>query len=351
MVQKLMELTSLDGISGNEQEVRDYILSCVKAESLQYSIDSIGNLIVKCKSSGRSQLKVMLAAHMDEVGFIIKEITEDGKLKFANIGGIDSRILIGQHVRIGTDKIPGVIGHKSLHLQEKEERESVVKLKSLYIDIAAKDKNDAASLVNLGDYIAFASEPVLFGESSLKAKALDDRAGCAILLELLGKVWPFELYACFTVQEEVGLRGARVAANRIQPDMGIVVEGTTCADVPGVKEHEQSTILGKGPALSFADGTSIGDRELITCFVETAQKENIPYQWKQTATGGNDAGRIQASGTGVKVISISVPCRYIHSPVSVLNIEDFENCRNLIEKTLESIALSYKGGRKNVIVS
>lgn len=337
MIQKLIELTKIDGISGDEQDVRDYILSHVKENSLQYVIDSMGNLIVKCKSSGQSQLKVMLAAHMDEVGMMIKDITEDGKLKFVTAGGMDSRILPGQHVRVGTDKIPGVIAQKSIHLQDKEERESVVKLKNLYIDIGAKDKCDALSLVSLGDYAAFSSESVLFGENRLKAKALDDRAGCVILLELLQKVWPFELYACFTVQEEVGLRGARVAANRVMPDIGIVIEGTTCADVPGVKEHEQSTLLGKGPALSFADRTSIGDRELLKHFEKTAQEEKIPYQWKQTATGGNDAGRIQTSGAGVKVITVSVPCRYIHSPVSVLDIKDLENMRDLVEKALEKL--------------
>ncbi len=157
------------------------------------------------------------------------------------------------------------------------------------------------------------------------------------MLELLQRVWPFELYACFTVQEEVGLRGARVAANRVMPDIGVVIEGTTCADVPGVKEHEQSTLLGKGPALSFADRTSIGDRELLKHFEKTAQEEKIPYQWKQTATGGNDAGRIQTSGAGVKVITVSVPCRYIHSPVSVLDIKDLENMRDLVEKALEKL--------------
>lgn len=345
MVQKLMELTKLDGVSGDEQDVREFILDHAREKSLKYCIDSMGNLIVKCNSSGQSPLKVMLAAHMDEVGFMIKDITEDGKLKFVTAGGMDSRILPGQHVRIGADKIPGVIAQKSIHLQDREERDRAVKLKNLYIDIGAADRKDAESYVSIGDYATFASEPVLFGEDRLKAKALDDRAGCVILLELMQKVWPFELYLCFTVQEEVGLRGARVAANRVNPDVSVVIEGTTCADVPGMKEHGQSTILGKGPALSFADRTSIGDRELLEHFVNTAQEEKIPYQWKQTATGGNDAGRIQTSGTGVKVITVSVPCRYIHSPVSVLNINDLENMKKLVEKALEKLP-SFVGGIK-----
>lgn len=336
MKEKLAELTKLDGISGDEQKVREFIIQNLD-KSLQHYTDNIGNLIVKGKSSGASNLKVMLAAHMDEVGFMVNKITDDGKLKFSAVGGIDSRILIGQHVRVGDDKIPGVIGYKSIHLQDKDERESAVELESLYIDIAAKNKENAEEFVNTGDYVAFSSEPVFFGENKIKAKALDDRAGCVVLMELLKEVWPFELYACFTVQEEVGLRGARVAANRVKPDVGIVLEGTTCADVPQVKKHEMSTVMGEGPTLSFADRTSIADRDLLSHFQKTAEEEGIPYQWKRTTTGGNDAGRIQASGTGVKTLTVSVPCRYIHSPVSVLDISDLENMLNLVSKALHTL--------------
>lgn len=334
MINKLMELTRIDGISGDEQLVRQAIVADIRDHALHFQTDSIGNLIVKAKTSGKYNFKVMLSAHMDEVGFMITGITEDGKLKFATVGGMDPRILIGQQVRVGTKKIPGVIGYKSIHLQDKTERESVVKLKNLYIDIGAKDREQAESFVNPGDAAAFSSEPVLFGKTRLKAKALDDRAGCAIQMELLKEVWPFELVACFTVQEEVGLRGARVAANRVQPDIAVILEGTTCADVPGVKEHEVSTALGQGPAISFADRTSIGDRELIDHFVKTAEAEGIPYQWKQTVSGGNDAGRIQTSGKGIRVVTVSAPCRYIHSPVSCLDTNDFENMHRLVQAAL-----------------
>ena len=334
MINKLMELTRLDGISGDEQPVRQAILAGMKDQALQYHTDSIGNLIVKAKTSGRYNFRVMLSAHMDEVGFMITGFTEDGKLKLATVGGMDPRILIGQQVRVGAEKLPGVIGYKSIHLQDKTERESAVKLKNLYIDIGAKDREQAESLVTPGDYAAFASEPVLFGKTRLKTKALDDRAGCTIQMELLKEVWPFELVACFTVQEEVGLRGARVAANSVQPDIAVILEGTTCADVPGVKEHEVSTALGKGPAISFADRTSIGDRELIDHFVKTAEAEGIPYQWKQTVSGGNDAGKIQTSGEGVRIITVSAPCRYIHSPVSCLDTNDFENMHRLVRAAL-----------------
>lgn len=346
MINKLMNLTKLDGISGDEQAVRDYITAAADEPGLWHQTDSIGNLVVKAKSTGQCRLKVMLSAHMDEVGLMITLITEDGKLKFAEVGGMDPRILIGQHVRVGDEKVPGVIGYKSIHLQDKSERESVVKLKNLYIDIGAKDREQAESLVSPGDYAAFASDPVLFGISRLKAKALDDRAGCLVQMELMKKVWPFELYACFTVQEEVGLRGARVAANSVEPDIAIVLEGTTCADVPDVREHEVSTQMGKGPAISFADRTSVGDRELIDHFIATAKEKDIPYQWKQTVSGGNDAGRIQTSGEGVKIVTISVPCRYIHSPVSCLDTNDVENMLKLVESALMKLPQKFSGRNK-----
>lgn len=343
MIDKLIELTKLDGISGDEQMVRQAILADIRDKGLQTHTDSIGNLIVRAKTSQPGNFRVMLSAHMDEVGFMITGITDDGKLKFSTVGGMDPRILPGQQVRVGPKAIPGVIGYKSIHLQDKAERENAVKMKSLYIDIGAKDREQAEGFVTLGDYAAFAGEPVLFGNNRLKAKALDDRVGCVIQMELLKEVWPFELVACFTVQEEVGLRGARVAANGVQPDIAIILEGTTCADVPGVKDHEVSTALGKGPAISFADRTSIGDRELIDHFALTAQEEGIPYQWKQTVSGGNDAGRIQTSGKGVRVISISAPCRYIHSPVSCLDTKDFENMFKLVRAALYKLPQRFSG--------
>ncbi len=342
MIGTLLELTQLDGVSGDEDVVMEYILNRVKEERLEYRVDTIGNLIVSGKGT-KGRPKVMLAAHMDEVGFIINHITDDGKLKFATIGGMDSRILTGLHVHIGPKKVPGVIGYKSIHLQDKKERENAVKMKNLYMDIGAKDRKEAESLVELGDYAAFAGRPVLFGEDRLKAKALDDRAGCAILLALLKEKWPFELYACFTVQEEVGLRGARLAARRISPDIAVVVEGTTCSDVPEVEGHAISTELGKGPALTFVDRTSIGDRQLIEHFATVAREKEIPFQWKQTATGGNDAGKIQVSNAGVKILSVSVPCRYIHSPVSVLDKNDLNNTYALVKNALLSLPQVFHG--------
>lgn len=342
MIRTLIELTRLDGVSGNEEQVRNYIAGQVEKYGLEYMTDTVGNLIVK--TGGKSgNNKVMLAAHMDEVGLIINHITDDGKLKFAAVGGFDARILAAQHVRIGDSKIPGVIGCKPIHLQEKKERENAVELKELYIDIGAKDREDAEKYIKLGDYAAFSGEPVFFGKNRLKAKALDDRAGCAVLLELLKEKWPFELYACFTVQEEIGLRGARVAAKRVTPDIAVVLEGTTCADIPEVSGHERSTEMGKGPALTFGDRTAIADSMLLRHFETTAINESIPFQWKQTVSGGNDAGKIQTSGSGVRVLAVSVPCRYIHSPVSVLDINDLENMKELVNKALLTLPEVFNG--------
>ena len=218
----LKELTELTGVSGNEDEVREFI----KKEALLYAteikVDSMGNLI--CYKKGKSsKYKIMLSAHMDEVGFIVTGHKE-GVIKFSPIGGIDERILPGTRVLVGDKKIPGVIGSKPIHLQGREERGNNIKLKEMYIDIGVEKKEELEKLVALGEYIAFYSKYTEFGDGCIKAKALDDRVGCAILLEILKESYQFDLYACFTVQEEVGLRGAGVAAYAVNPDLAIVLE-------------------------------------------------------------------------------------------------------------------------------
>jgi len=332
----LKELTDINGVSGDEGNVREYIKKQIEGYVDEARVDRIGNLIAykKGKTSG---FAVMLSAHMDEVGFIVTGFSENGNIKFKPVGGIDERILPGKRVLVGRKKIPGVIGSKPVHLLEKDERSKVVKIKDMYIDIGCDSRQSAESLVKLGDYIAFFSEYAKLGNSVVKAKALDDRAGCAILIEVLKQSYNFDIYACFTVQEEVGLRGAEVAAYSVKPDIAIVIEGTTCSDVPGVSRQNFSTELGKGAALTIMDRTSYADKTLVDFIYNTAKKNNIDVQFKQTATGGNDAGKIQTSRTGVKVATISVPCRYIHSPVSVMSINDFENCLKLVAVTLQEL--------------
>lgn len=351
-LENLKKLASLDGVSGDEAAVRDYIISLVKDHVDDYYIDNLGNLITYKKGNGDGP-KVMLDAHMDEVGLMVSYINSDGLLKFQTIGGIEARVLVGKRVRIGEKKVPGVIGFKPIHLQSPKERIGAVDRKSLTIDIGAKDREQAESKVEIGDRVAFAYDPVEFGDNKLMAKALDNRAGCAALTEILKHDYECDIYGCFTVQEEVGLKGAKTASFRVMPDIAIVLEGTTCYDVPDTKEHSMSTICGKGPALTFMDRTVITDRELVMHIANVAENNGIPYQYKKTVSGGTNAGRIQVNGTGVKVAVIAVPCRYIHTPVSVIDISDFENMINLAKKVLETIPVSMtlyreQGGIANV---
>ncbi len=334
----IKELTDLNGVSGNEKEVREYIISKIENLCDSYKVDSIGNVIAFKRGSGSKQ-KVMLSAHMDEVGFIVSGHTDKGFIKFKAVGGIDDRILPGKKVVVGKKKLSGVIGIKPIHQQEREEREKITKIKQLYIDIGADSKEEVEKLAPLGEFIAFDSDFVNLGYDCIKAKALDDRVGCAVLIEALKHSYDFDLYACFTVQEEVGLRGAQVAAYGVMPDIALIIEGTTCADVPDVEKHEYSTILGNGAALTIMDRTCYCDRELVQYLYDVAVQNNIKVQYKQTTTGGNDAGQIQRTGTGVKTASISVPCRYIHSPVSVMSRSDYEAVERLTITALHQISI------------
>lgn len=332
----IKELTELNGVSGNEDEVREYIKKNIKDLADEINIDSMGNLIAY-KKGKNSKCKVMLSAHMDEVGFMVTGFGEAGVIKFSTVGGIDERILPGKRVLVGENSILGVIGSKPIHMQDREERNVNIKLKKMYIDVGAEKKEEVEKLVALGDYVAFYSPYTQFGDGLIKAKALDDRVGCAILMEALKERYEFDLYACFTVQEEVGLRGSEVAAYKVNPDIALVVEGTTCSDVPGVEKYEYSTVLGEGAALTIMDRTSYPNKNFVNYIYELAQKNKLPIQFKQTNSGGNDAGKIQMSRGGVITASISVPCRYIHSPVSVMSERDFDSCKDIVITVLKDL--------------
>ncbi|NLO93091.1 MAG: M42 family metallopeptidase [Clostridiaceae bacterium] len=348
----LKKLTALDGISGEEKPVREYIISIIKDYVDNYYVDNMGNLITYKKGRGNGP-KVMVDAHMDEVGLMVTHITSEGLLKFQTVGGIEGRVLVGKRVRIGETCVPGVIGYKPIHLQEKKERASAVDIKQLTIDIGSKDRERAEEKVQVGDMVAFSYDPVEFGDNKLMAKALDNRVGCAVLIELLKHSYEFDLYGCFTVQEEVGLKGAKTASYQIMPDIALILEGTTCYDVPDTKEHDMSTVSGDGPVLTLMDRTVITDRDLVNKIIDVAKNNKIPYQFKRTISGGTNAGRIQANAEGVKVAVIAVPCRYIHTPVSVMDISDFENSYRLSKRFLESLGVSIdlyreEGGKEYV---
>ncbi len=337
----LRKLTESFGVSGYETPVADIIYNEVKKFCTDIKYDNMGNLKVFKKSKNNSLKKVLLSAHMDEVGLIVTDVTEDGYLKFASVGGIEPEVLIAQRVRLNGRS--GVISLKAVHLTTAEERKQKLTEDKLYIDIGARDKAEALKVAKRGDYCVFDSEYIEFG-NQIKAKALDDRVGCAIMIEILKKDWDVDLCCNFTVQEEVGLRGARVASRGISPDYAIVIEGTTCNDLTGIDANLRVTQSGAGPAISILDSASKGDAELIGLLEKSAIEHSIPYQFKASTAGGNDAGAICITDGGIKTASLSVPCRYIHSPVCVMNKSDFENCRRLVEAFLEDMG---KDGKNN----
>ena len=332
----MKELTQLNGVSGCEGEVRDFIMQKIAMYADDIKIDTMGNLIALKKGTGETTKKILFCAHMDEVGFILSKIDDDGYLKFKSVGGIDERILLSKRVTVGKNKIPGVIGIKAVHLRTPDERKVVIKQKEMYIDIGAKDKEDAEKKVQLGDYISFDSSFDEIGGGKMKSKAIDDRAGCAILIECMKKEYVNDIYFCFTTQEETGVKGASIVAHRLRPDVAFVVEATTASDVPFLQEHEYSTSLSKGPVLTVMDRGSISDKTLNKYIMDLAKENNIPYQLKQSIAGGNDARSLQVAGGSCATAVISLPCRYIHSPVCVAHVGDFENMSALVKLAAEN---------------
>lgn len=267
----LKRLTEASGVSGNEREVRNIIIEEIKDYVDDLKIDRLGNIIA-FKEGTKGSKKLMITAHMDEVGLMVIDIDDKGLIKFTTVGGIDKRILVSKPVIIGDNKIPGVIGSKPIHLQKKNEREKAIDIDSLYIDIGVDSKEEASKLVNIGDYVAFDSKYIEFGDNLVKAKALDNRVGCSLLIELLKEIDDVSFYAVFTVMEEVGLRGAGPAAYAVDPDISIVLEGTLCYDVPEMDSHLVPTYIKKGPAISLMDRTTIFNKALREKIVEIANK-------------------------------------------------------------------------------
>ncbi|MGJ0846714.1 M42 family metallopeptidase [Tissierella praeacuta] len=329
----LKQLTEASGVSGNEKEVRDLIISEIKEYVDTLKIDRIGNIIAYKKGKSTDK-RLMITAHMDEVGLLIKEIDSMGLLKFTTVGGIDKRILVSKPVLVGKDKIMGVIGAKPIHLQKKEEWKRALTLDELYIDIGVKSKEEAEKLVAIGDYVSFASDYVEFGENLVKAKALDNRVGCSLLVNLIKEVKDISFYAVFTVMEEIGLVGAGPAAYEVNPDISLILEGTLCYDMPKLDTHLVPTYINKGPAISLIDRTTVYNHEFRRKVVSVAEKNNIPYQYRKTSMGGNDSGKIHTTREGSLTTTISVPCRYIHSPASVMSKEDYNNTYLLLKAIL-----------------
>lgn len=333
---QLQQLCTLSGVSGDESAVRDYIIEQVK-DHCSYQIDPLGNLICQKIGSKTPQKKLMISAHMDEVGLIVTAITSDGFLKFDTVGGIDRRVLVGRSVRVAKNGIVGVIGTKAMHQQSAEEREKAVTVKQMSIDIGATSTEQAEEYVALGDTVVFDSTFEQFGDGFVKGKALDDRIGCDLLIDLIKTYDAYDFTATFVVQEEVGLRGAKVAAYTVNPDLCIVLETTTAADIAGVSGEKCVCKLGDGAVVSFMDRSTIYPKQLFDLAFAVAKQHDLPCQTKTMVAGGNDAGAIHVARGGVQTLAVSLPCRYLHSATCVIKAEDYHNTKALLPHLMDNM--------------
>lgn len=330
----LEKLCNAHGPVGYEGEVRKIIKEEIAPYVDELEINTMGNILVHKKGKGP---KIMIDAHMDEVGFIIEGYNEDGTLRFSPLGGINAKIPPCKVVYIGREKIVGVIGLKPIHLQSKKERSQSLSYKDYCIDIGSNSKEESKGKVQRGEYAVFSTEYGDFGDGLIKGKAFDDRMGCIVLIEALKEKYECDLYASFSVQEEIGDRGAFTSAFRVEPDIMVALEGTICADMPSVAKHLQATEIGKGPAISIMDATSIFDYDLTNSIIKVAEDNNIPYQRRKAIAGGNDAGAVVNTKSGARVATVSVPCRYIHSSVSVASKADLQNTIILMKAWLKTL--------------
>lgn len=335
----LEQLSNAFGPSGCEGDVRNIIVDAIKRNVDDYKVDHLGNLLAyKRGTKPGERMKVMVAAHMDEVGFMITRIDNDGFLHFTNVGGIDPRVLPTKRVKIGPKRIQGIIISPPVHVLSAEKRKKVTPASELVIDIGCTKNEDAEAKCPKGSYAVFDTAFRKLGRGIVCGKAFDDRVGCAMLIELLERgPYPFDICAAFTTMEEIGLRGSKVAGYDVDPDVAFVLEGTICEDSPKEREVCPVTKLGDGPAFTLADGNTIVDRRLVEYARNRAEKCGIRYQIKRPGAGGTDAGAIQRSADGVAALPVSVPVRYIHSPASVLSIKDMKQTVDLVEDLIRNI--------------
>jgi len=340
LIDVLEKLSNACGVAGREEEVRDLMKKLLKPNVDEIKEDKLGN-VIGVKKGKKDAPTVMLAAHMDEIGLMVKNITKEGFIQFAKIGGIDDRILVAQKVLVHTDKgsITGIIGSKPPHILKEEEKKKVIEADNLFIDVGAKNKQDAQKMgVRVGDAVSFDIEFTRVGKDSVVGKAFDDRVGCAVLIETMKKLPKVDctIYAVGTIQEEVGLRGATIAAFQLYPDVGIALDVTVAGDVPGVKEVEAPAKMRAGPALTVADAGLITHPKVLRLFIDSAEENKIPYQLETGMRGTTDAARIALTKEGVPSGVISIPTRYIHSPTSLLSLKDVENAVKLAVAALKN---------------
>jgi endoglucanase len=332
---KLLEkLCNVIAVSGDETEVRKVVFEEIKPLADEVKVDALGNLLAVRRGRGKKRVRVMVDAHMDEVGFFIVADDGEGIYRFETVGGVDERHLVGKQVFVGSERVPGVIGGKPIHLMDEDEAKRVVPLESLRIDVGLGGK------AKIGDRAGFATKFHRVGPS-IMAKSIDDRIGVASLIELMKHIPAnIDLCAAFTVQEEIGLRGAKVAAQYFDPDMAIAIESTPAYDLPvhdGSENTAYNTKLGFGPAIYIADGSTLHDPRLVRFLSEIGDSENIPYQFRQPGGGGTDSAAIQRALKGIPTVSVAVPHRYTHSPISISRVDDWKNTLALLHAALKNI--------------
>jgi putative aminopeptidase FrvX len=334
----LERLSEVAGIPGWEDRVRDLVTKELKGLADEVRSDALGNVIAHKKGKGK---KVMIAAHMDEIGFYVKHVDDKGFLRVQNVGGFDTRNLFARQVTVHTSKgdLLGLMnpGGKFPLMASPEERNKVPTLPEFFIDLGLS-ADDVKKQVKVGDPVTLRQEAGQLGEL-FTGKAMDDRVAVFVLLESLkqlkGKKLPYDLYAVFTTQEEVGLRGAITSAYGVEPDIGIALDVTLAADTPGGPPDQAVTVLGKGVAIKVMDALSISDRGLVQTFINLAEKETITHQIEVLPLGGTDAAGIQKSRAGVPSITLSVPTRYVHTTTECVHLDDVTATIDLLSAYLQ----------------
>ncbi|HZD58881.1 MAG TPA: M42 family metallopeptidase [Anaerolineae bacterium] len=342
-IQLLEELVNATGVSGFEGEVRETIRRHLEPFT-SIEIDNLGSIIAE-KTGTAGEPRVMIAGHMDEIGLMVSFISKDGFIKFQPLGGWWDQVMLAQRVTVKGSKgdVPGVIGSKPPHVLAPEERKKVVEMKDMFIDIGASSDEEAKAMgVRPGDPIVVNSPFTrMKKDSKLMGKAMDDRVGCAVFVEVIKRLrdieHPNNVFGVGTVQEEVGLRGAKTSTEFIDPDVAFTAEVSIAGDTPGVRENEAQSKLGKGPAIVVLDGSLIPNVKLRNLVVQVAEENDIPHQFQAGTRGGTDGGRIHLHGIGVPTLVIGVPTRYIHSHVAVIDHNDFENTVKLLVEVIKRL--------------
>ncbi len=335
----LEKLSQAIGVSGEEDEVRGLVIEAIRDHVSELQVDALGNVTALQRGTAQPEFKVMIAAHMDEIGMMVTAVEANGLIQFTRVGGLDPRILPGKRVKVGPKRKPGVILWKPIHLWRDMK---TVPIEALRIDVGAGDKSAAEP----GDRIAFDADYTQLSETVVRGKAFDDRVGCAVLVDILQSgPYPVTVAAAFTAQEEIGLRGATVAAERLNPAAAIVLEGTYAYDLPepnleleaGDLPANPGTRFGGGAVLTLADRQMITDPRALAFLRETAEANDIAYQIKTMGGGGTDGGAIHIAQAGIPTMPISAPCRYIHTPTALLNLDDYASVLALSQAVLRRI--------------